>query len=74
MRLVIPRAKRERLAERVAVLAPRRACTIAGCGLAGIAVVILETEMEAVLCSEHELVTVSGQAVPGQPMFVTAAW
>jgi hypothetical protein len=58
----------------VAALEPQCSCTIAGCGLGGLAVVIVESEIEAVLCPRHELVTTDGQSVGGQPMFVTAAW
>jgi hypothetical protein len=73
-RLVLPRAKRERLAQRVGALGPQRSCPVSGCGHTGLAVVLVESEAEAVLCPCHALVDLAGAPVAGQPTLVTAAW
>ena len=74
LRLVLPRAKRDRLARRMAQVAPRRRCPVWGCPAQGVVVVLVDSEAEAVLCPRHELVYIDGSAVEGQPMFATAAW
>jgi hypothetical protein len=73
-RLVLPRAKRDRLLRRVSRLEPRRVCAAEGCAVQGLAVVLVDAETEAVLCPYHELVGLDGVPVEGQPMVVTAAW
>ena len=73
-RLVLPRDKRDRLAQRVAALPPRRRCAVAGCRADGLGVVLVESEREAVLCPHHQLVGLDGLPVQGQPMLATAGW
>jgi len=73
-RLVLPRDKRDRLAERTAALAQRRRCGVAGCGADGLPVLLVETEQEALLCPVHQLVAPDGAPIAGQPMLATAAW
>ena len=73
-RLVLPRAKRDRLAERAARLRWRRGCAVQGCGVEGMPVLLVEAELEAVLCPVHQLVLLDGSPVQGQPMLATAAW
>ena len=73
-RLVLPRAKRDRLTNLVANLGVRKRCTIAGCTYEVMPVVLVETEMEALLCPIHQLVLLDGSPVQGQPMLATAAW
>ena len=74
LRLVLPRAKRDRLARRMAEVAPRRRCPVWSCTAQGLVVVLIDSEAEAVLCPRHELVHLDGRHVEGQPMFATAAW
>jgi hypothetical protein len=73
-RLVLPRDKRDRLAERAAGLRRRRGCAMRGCAAEGMPVLLVDSELEAVLCPVHELVLLDGSPVPGQPMLATAAW
>lgn len=73
-RLVLPRHKRDRLAEHAAALRARRRCTVAGCAAEGMPVLLVEAEQEAVLCPVHQLVRLDGSAVEGEPMLATAAW
>jgi len=72
--LVLPRDKRDRLAERVAALAPRRTCSVDGCSAEGMPVLLVDAEVEAMLCPVHQLVLPDGSPVEGEPMLVTAAW
>jgi len=37
-------------------------------------VVLVDSELEAVLCPVHQLVLLDGSPVEGQPMLATAAW
>jgi hypothetical protein len=74
LRLVLPRDKRDRLARRMAEVAPRRRCPVWSCTAQGLVVVLIDSEAEAVLCPRHELVHLDGRHVEGQPMFATAAW
>jgi hypothetical protein len=73
-RLVLPRAKRDRLTALVASLRVRRRCTTAGCTHEVMPVVLVETETEALLCPVHQLVLLDGSPIQGQPMLATAAW
>jgi hypothetical protein len=73
-RLVLPRDKRDRLAERTAALGRHRRCTVADCTFEGMPVVLVDSELEALLCPVHLLVLVDGSPVEGQPMLATAAW
>ncbi|MGI9149750.1 MAG: hypothetical protein ACR2IK_24915 [Chloroflexota bacterium] len=73
-RLVLPRDKRDRLAERAAGLTRLRACSVAGCRAEGMPVLLVDSELEAVLCPVHQLVLLDGSPVAGQPMLATAAW
>ena len=73
-RLVLPRDKRDRLAERAAGLRRRCTCSVADCQAEGMSVLLVDAELEAVLCPIHQLVLLDGSAVEGQPMLATAAW
>lgn len=73
-RLVLPRHKRDRLVERAAALRRPRACSVLGCGTEGMPVLLVERELEAILCPVHELVLLDGSRVEGEPMLATAAW
>jgi hypothetical protein len=73
-RLVLPRDKRDRLAERAAGLTRRRTCSVAGCQAEGLPVLLVDSELEAVLCPIHQLVLLDGSPVEGEPMLATAAW
>jgi hypothetical protein len=73
-RLVLARDKRDRLAARAAHLSWRRACSVSGCSAEGMPVLLVEAEIEAILCPVHELVRPDGSVVEGQPMLATAAW
>ena len=73
-RLVLARDKRDRLAERTAALSRRRSCGVAGCQAEGMPVLLVDAELEAVLCPVHLLVLLDGSPVEGQPMLATAAW
>jgi hypothetical protein len=80
VRLVLPRAKRDRLVERAAALALQqqhqrlRTCSVAGCGAECLPVLLIEAEVEGVLCPVHQLVLLDGSPVEGQPMLATTAW
>jgi hypothetical protein len=73
-RLVLPREKRDRLAVRAARLRRRCGCVVRGCGAEGMPVLLVDSELEAVLCPVHQLVLLDGSPVHGQPMLATAAW
>jgi hypothetical protein len=73
-RLVLPRDKRDRLAERAAGLLRRRTCSSAGCSAEGMPVLLVDSELEAILCPVHQLVLLDGSPVEGEPMLATAAW
>jgi hypothetical protein len=74
LRLVLPRDKRDRLTERMAMLRRPRPCSVATCGAEGMAVVLVDAELEAILCPIHQLVSLEGRAVEGEPALVMAAW
>jgi hypothetical protein len=74
IRLVLPRDKRNRVTERVMALAWRRTCSVAGCVAEGMPVLLVESEVEAMLCPVHELVLLDGAPVTGEPTLATAAW
>jgi hypothetical protein len=73
-RLVLPRDKRDRLVERAAALMWRRACSVPGCQAEGLPVLLVDAELEAILCPVHQLVLLDGSPVEGAPMLATAAW
>lgn len=73
-RLVLPRDKRDRLAACAARLSHRRDCTVSGCSAEGLPVLLVEAELEAVLCPLHQLVLLDGSSVHGEPMLATAVW
>jgi hypothetical protein len=73
-RLVVPRDKRDRLAQRAARLQHRRVCSVAGCTAESMPVLLIDSELEAVLCPVHQLVLLDGSPVGGQPMLATAVW
>jgi hypothetical protein len=73
-RLVLPQDKRDRLARRAEALMARRRCSVAGCSAESMAVLLVESELEAVLCPSHQLVRLDGTPVEGQPMLAMAAW
>jgi hypothetical protein len=73
-RLVLPRAKRDRLMQRTAALASRRRCAVTDCRAEGMPVLLVETEQEAMLCPVHQLVRLDGTPIVGQPLLATAAW
>ena len=73
-RLVLPRDKRDRLAEHTAALSRRRTCSVAGCLAEGMPVLLVDSELEAILCPVHQLVLLDGSPVTGEPMLATAAW
>jgi hypothetical protein len=73
-RLVLPRDKRDRLAERAAGLVRRRVCSVRGCSAEGMPVLLVDAELEAILCPVHQLVLPDGSPVQGAPMLATAAW
>jgi len=73
-RLVIPRAKRDRLAARAAQLHYRRECSVSGCAAESMPVLLVDSELEAVLCPVHLLVLDDGSPVAGEPMLATAGW
>jgi hypothetical protein len=74
VRLVLPRDKCDRLTELVTALGWRRTCSVAGCGAEGMPVLLVESELEAIVCPVHQLVLLDGAQVAGQPMLATAAW
>jgi hypothetical protein len=73
-RLVLPRHKRDRLAEHAAQLKGRRRCSVANCGAESMPVLLVDSELEALLCPVHQLVFLDGSPVSGEPMLATAAW
>jgi hypothetical protein len=73
-RLVLPRDKRDRLAERTAALRRPRLCSVAECVAEGMPVLLVDSELEAILCPVHQLVLLDGSPVQGEPMLATAAW
>ena len=73
-RLVLPRDKRDRLAAGAARLSRRTRCALPGCGAEGLPVLLVEAELEAVLCPVHQLVRLDGSVVEGEPMLATAVW
>jgi hypothetical protein len=73
-RLVLPREKRDRLASQAALLRRRRSCSVTGCLADCMPVLLVEAELEAVLCPVHQLVLVDGSPVHGEPMLATAVW
>jgi hypothetical protein len=73
-RLVLPRDKRDRLAERAAALSRLRRCGVVDCQAEGMPVLLVDSELEALLCPVHLLVLLDGSPVLGQPMLATAAW
>jgi hypothetical protein len=73
-RLVLPRNKRDRLAARVASLRRHRACGVSGCQAEGMPVMLVDSELEALLCPVHLLVLPDGSSVEGEPMLATGAW
>jgi hypothetical protein len=73
-RLVLPRAKRDRLQRRAQALVQPRHCSVVGCGAESMAVLLVDSEDEAVLCPRHQLVQLDGRPVQGQPMLATAGW
>ena len=60
-------------AERAAALRLPRRCSVAGCGADGMSVLLVDAELEAILCPIHQLVLPDGSPVEGQPM-LAAAW
>jgi hypothetical protein len=73
-RLVLPRDKRDRLAAHAALLRRRRSCTVPSCRADCMPVLLVEAELEAVLCPMHQLVLLDGSQVQGEPMLATAVW
>lgn len=73
-RLVLPRDKRDRLIELASTLTEGRRCSVLGCAAEGMPVLLIEAELEAVLCPVHQLVRLDGSPVEGQPMLATAIW
>ena len=73
-RLVLPRDKRDRLTAHAAMLLRRRGCSVVGCGADCMPVLLVEAELEAVLCPVHQLILLDGTPVAGEPMLATAAW
>src|SRR5438034_9862388 len=73
-RLVLPRDKRDRLAAQAALLRRRRGCSVAGCRADCLPVLLVEAELEALLCPVHQLVQLDGSQVQGEPMLATAVW
>jgi hypothetical protein len=74
LRLVLPRDKRDRIAAHAAALRPRGPCGVTGCTFEGLPVVLVEAELDAVLCPVHQLVLLDGSPVPGEPMLATSVW
>jgi hypothetical protein len=73
-RLVLPRDKRDRLIERAPALSRLRGCSVVGCGSDCLPVLLIDAEVEAVLCPVHQLVWLDGSPVEGQPMLAMAIW
>jgi hypothetical protein len=74
LRLVLSRAKRERVAARAARFGGSRPCSVPTCEQQGLPVVLVEAELDAILCPRHELVLPDGSPVIGQPVLATSAW
>jgi len=49
-----------------------RRCSVPGCGAESLAVILVESEQEAVLCPIHQLVQLDGRPIGGQPLLATA--
>jgi len=62
------------VAERAAALSRWRRCNAAGCQAEGMPVLLVDAELEALLCPVHLLVLADGSPVEGQPMLATSAW
>jgi hypothetical protein len=73
-RLVLPRDKRDRLIERAPALSRLRECPVVECGSDCLPVLLIDSELEAVLCPVHQLVLLDGSPVAGQPMLAMAIW
>jgi hypothetical protein len=73
-RLVLPRDKRDRLIERAPALARLRPCSVADCSSDCLPVLLIDAEVEGVLCPVHQLVLLDGSPVEGQPMLAMAIW
>jgi hypothetical protein len=73
-RLVLPRDKRDRVAEQVAALRRRRQCSVPGCSAEGMPVLLVDAEQEAIVCPVHQLVLPDGSPVRGEPMLATGVW
>src|SRR5438445_12949096 len=65
-RLVLPRGKRDRLAERAAGLTWRRGCSVAGCRAEGMPVMLVDSELESILCPVHQLEWLGGTNLGGE--------
>jgi hypothetical protein len=73
-RLVLPRAKRERLERQANHLPSQARCPIATCTAESLAVLVIESEEEARLCPYHELVRLDGTPLSGQPLLAVPNW
>jgi hypothetical protein len=73
-RLVLPSSKRDRLNELAAAFCEPCSCSVVDCGREGMPVLLVESELEAILCPVHQLVLRDGSPVEGEPVVVTAAW
>ncbi|MDQ3811641.1 MAG: hypothetical protein M3336_15275 [Chloroflexota bacterium] len=73
-RLVVPRAKRNRLDQRARSLAPRARCSVRGCAAESLVVLLVESETEALLCPRHLLVQRDGLPVRGEPLLAAVGW
>jgi hypothetical protein len=73
-RLVLLRAKRDRLARRAQALGAHRACSVRGCAAESLPVLLVDSETEALLCPYHQLVHLDGTPVAGEPMLATGSW
>jgi hypothetical protein len=73
-RLVLPRAKRNRLDRRAQGLLPRRNCCVATCGAESLSVLLFESETEALLCPFHQLIHLDGSPVRGEPLLAVPGW
>jgi hypothetical protein len=47
---------------------------VPGCRAEGLPVLLVEAELEAVLCPVHQLVLLDGSPVEGEPMLATSVW
>jgi hypothetical protein len=73
-RLVLLRDKRDRLARRAQALAAHRVCSVASCTAECLPVLLVDSELEALLCPYHQLVHLDGTPIEGEPMLATAGW